>query len=142
MTEEELRKWWRPKYPHLSPQEVMLWHEFLRQTKLKFIKVDYDVHVGPGYVPSWLKDPKLRYMCKRLTQLRIDVVAETRDEIWIFEIKPRAGRSALGQLISYAYWYRHDFKPTKPIRLGVICRDVDYNLIPIFEQRGIAIFKV
>jgi len=138
----EFEKWFRPKYPHLSPQEVVLWHRFLRKCPFKFIKVDYDVHVGPGYVPKWLKDPKLQYMAKRLTQLRIDVVAETRDEIWIFEIKPRAGRSALGQLESYAYWYYRDFKPRKPIRLGVICREIDYNLESIFRERGIAVFIV
>jgi len=77
-----------------------------------------------------------------LTQLRIDAVGETDDKVWIFEVKPRAGRSALGQLESYYYWYVRQFRPSKPVRLAVVCYEVDANLEPIFRSKGIEIFKV
>lgn len=77
-----------------------------------------------------------------LTQLRIDAVCETEDAIWIFEIKPRAGRSALGQLESYHYWYVRQYRPSKPVRLAVVCYEVDKNLEPIFQSKGIYIFRV
>jgi len=131
-----------PKYPHMGPMESWIWDRFLTTTKLKFKKLEYDVRVGPGYVPNWVKDPKIAEMAKALTQLRIDVVGETEDAIWIFEVKPRAGRSALGQLISYAYWYEREYKPKKPLKLAVVCKEVDHNLIPIFESRGIYVFVV
>jgi len=152
------------KYPHLGPKEVAIWETFLRKTKLKFIRLEYDVRVGKAKIPSWyieqykvLKEevkrrPELKFelrikgavikMFDALTKLRIDVVGETKDHIWIFEVKPRAGRSALGQLLAYAWWYERQFKPRKPIKLAVVCEEVDTNLLPLFDLYKIHVFKV
>lgn len=153
-----------PRYPHMGPQESIIWHKFLALTTLNFIKLEYDVAVGAGYVPEhyieeWRKRRELyekgliTYEQLReieaviesisyLTKLRIDVVGETKSEIWIFEVKPRAGRSALGQLESYHFWYVRQYRPTKPVRLAVVCYEVDKNLEPIFQERGIRVFTV
>ncbi len=153
-----------PRYPHMGPMEAQIWHKFLATTDLKIININYDVRVGTGAVPKDIMDEYQRRLelynkglatldyvkeyesiiksITALTQLRIDVVAETPDEIFIIEVKPRAGRSALGQLESYHFWYLKQFSPTKPVRLAVVCIDVDRNVEPIFIQRGIRIFKV
>jgi len=153
-----------PRYPHMGPEESRIWHKFLSLTKLNFIRIDYDVRVGTGYLPKYLQD---EYMRKKelyekglitydelkitesiiksttaLTQLRIDAVGETEKNIWIFEVKGRAGKGALGQLESYHYWYLRQYKPTKPVRLAVVCYEVDANLEPIFKSKGIEIFQV
>ena len=154
----------RRYYPHMGPQEVELWTRFLSQTDMRFIRIDYDVRVGPGYVPreysekyktiqellkKGLIKPEQAEVLKAvledataLTKLRIDAVGETEKEIWIFEVKPRAGRSALGQLEAYYYWYVREYKPKKPVKLAVVCYEVDPNMKPIFEERGIKIFTV
>jgi len=153
-----------PRYPHLGPEEAKIWHKFLATTKLNFIRIDYDVHVGTGYIPDYLMKEYLRRKeqyekglitykefheieavvksITALTQLRIDAVGETEREIWIFEVKPRAGRSALGQLEAYRFWYIRQFRPSKPVRLAVVCYDVDKNLEPIFASKGIEVFRV
>jgi len=152
------------RYPHMGPEESKIWHKFLAITNLNFIRINYDVRVGPGYVPESLMNEYLRKKelyekglisedelkiteaiiksAQALTQLRIDAVGETDKNIWIFEVKPRAGRSALGQLESYYYWYIRQYRPRKPVRLGVVCYEVDPNLEPIFHSKNIAIFKV
>jgi len=152
------------RYPHMGPEESKIWHKFLSLTSLNFIKINYDVHVGTGYVPKYLQDEFLRKKelyekglitydefkitesilksTTALTQLRIDAVGETDDKVWIFEVKPRAGRSALGQLESYYYWYVRQFRPSKPVRLAVVCYEVDANLEPIFKSKGIEVFRV
>ena len=148
----------------MGPEESKIWHKFLALTDLNFIRINYDVRVGTGYIPEHLMREylerkelyekgmidyeKLREIeavvesVRALTQLRIDVVAETDRHIWIFEVKPRAGRSALGQLESYHFWYIRQYRPTKPVRLACVCYEVDRNLEPIFNLRGIAIFRV
>ena len=153
-----------PRYPHLGPEEAKIWHKFLATTDLNFIKIEYDVHVGTGYIPDYLMKEYLRRKeqyekgiitykefheieavvksITALTQLRIDAVGETEKNIWIFEVKPRAGRSALGQLESYHYWYVRQFRPSKPVRLAVVCYDDDKNLEPIFQSKGIEVFRV
>ena len=130
------------RYPHMGPKECEIWTRFLTKTKMKFIRVDYDVRVGPGFDPGPQYEENIRRMAIALTQLRIDAVAETEKEIWIFEVKPRAGRSALGQLLSYAYWYIRQYSPKKPIRLAVVCEQVDPNMPPVYEERGVEIFVV
>lgn len=153
-----------PRYPHMGAVEAKIWHRFLSTTKINFINIQYDVRVGTGYIPKWLESEyrnKLELYEKglitlkeleevksiirsvqSLTQLRIDVVAETEKEIWIIEVKPRAGRSALGQLEAYHFWFIKQYKPTKPVRLAVVCYEVDKNMEPIYASKGIRIFKV
>ncbi|MHC1600500.1 MAG: hypothetical protein ACXQS5_06760 [Candidatus Methanospirareceae archaeon] len=81
-------------------------------------------------------------MAIALTQLRIDAVGETPREIWIFEVKPRAGRSALGQLESYGYWYIRQYAPRKPVKLAVVCESIDPNMPDVFREHGIEVFVV
>ncbi len=153
-----------PRYPHMGPEEAKIWDKFLAMTKLNFIRIDYDVHVGTGYLPEYLEKEYIRKKelyeqgkitkeefgeieavvksITALTQLRIDAVGETDREIWIFEVKPRAGRSALGQLESYRYWYIRQFRPSKPVRLATVSYEVDKNLEPIFKSKGIENFTV
>lgn len=153
-----------PRYPHMGPQESIIWHKFLAMNIIQFDRIEYDVRVGTGFIPKWLEE---EYKAKRklyeqglisyreleiteatlksisaLTKLRIDAVGYTKDSIWIFEVKPRAGRSALGQLESYYYWFLRQRKPDKPVRLAVVCYEVDPNLRPIFEAKGIRVFTV
>ena len=128
------------KYPGLGPYESWLWTQFLRKTHLTFTKIEYNVRVGPGYDPGPKYPDYIREMALALTKLKIDAVGHRRHEIIIFEIKPRAGRSALGQIISYLEWYIRDYKPTKPVRGAVVCEFVDPNLEPIFMRRGIQLY--
>ena len=135
-------EWIRPRYPHMGPIEAMIWTDFLRKTNLEFINIEYDVKVGPGNIPPGMEDIARETGFDILTKLRIDAVGETKNEIWVFEVKYRAGRSALGQLIAYADWFMYEYSPKKPLRLAVVCRQVDNNMIEPFRRRGIEIFIV
>jgi len=135
-------EWIRPRYPHMGPWEAEIWTDFLRVTDLKFIRIDYDVKVGPGNIPPGYEELARLTGMDELTKLRIDAVAETPDEIWIFEVKPRAGRSALGQLLAYANWFYQEYRPGKPVRLAVVCRDVDRNMVEVYRRYGIQVFRV
>jgi len=131
-----------PRYPHMSPQEADIFNRFLRTTKLKFLRAAYDIRVGPGHVPEWLVEPAIIKSVKAITQLRIDALLEAPDAFWIFEVKPRAGRSALGQLEAYGYWFMHDYAPMKTIRLACVAREVDTNMVRLFEAHAIEVFVV
>jgi len=161
----ELRRMLSLKYPHMGVYEALIWERFLSKGLIKFEKLEYDVRVGKANVPKWLED-KLRALERlikqdyekyykeyevvkatyesyaALTKLRIDVVGHTRDAVWIIEVKTRAGRSALGQVLSYMHWYRIDYKPTKPIIGAVVCEATDPNMPPLFDKFGIRLFIV
>ncbi len=131
-----------PKYPHMGPEEAAIWSDFLRKTNLEFIAIEYDVRVGPPNVPPHLMDLAEATGMDVLTRLRIDAVGHTRNEIWLFEVKHKIGRSALGQLLEYGDWYVHDFSPSKPVRLAAVGRATDPSTMESFRRRGMYIFLV
>ena len=92
--------WVRTYYPHMLADEARIWTKFLQTTQLDFQKITYDVHLGQGILPvpgepDFMKDLKLA-----VTRKRVDAVGETAEDIWIFEVKPRIGMSAIGQLVN------------------------------------------
>lgn len=112
-----------PKYPHLLPADVDLWERFMELHPNFFQSVEYDVHVGGAIdVKPWWSDKDIRSF-SHLAAKRIDVVGHTPGEIWIIEVKPEAGVSAIGQLISYRLLYRKRFGPTAPL---VLCLVTDF----------------
>lgn len=104
------------KYPHLLPADVALWERWLDKHGDFFAAVEYDVHVG-GEVVRWSEwSDKFYAMATTLEAKRIDVVGHKPGEIWIVEVKPEAGVSAIGQLVSYRILYVEKFQPaTEPV---------------------------
>lgn len=132
----------KPRYPHMLPNEVELWDRFLKVTDIEFIRFEYDVHVGeiieaPPGTPDYLKP-----MLEAVYRKRIDAVGHTADAIWVFEVKNRAGLSAMGQALAYKELYIVEFRPVLPIRMGVVCEmkatDVDY----LYRLHNIHLFVV
>lgn len=69
-----------------------------------------------------------------LKKWKIDAVCETPNMIWILEVTERPRDSAIGHLIKYESAYREQFKPKKPISLGLITAIDDPAYHPILRQ--------
>ena len=59
---------------------------------------------------------------------RIDVVGENKNKVELFEIKRRADRVALGQILEYGSLYRKEVNPPKPIYLNVVAESSDKDI--------------
>jgi len=130
------------KFPHMLPVEAELWDKFLSIRQPPFEKLEYDVHVGdaperPPDLPEYLWG-----MFKSVNQKRIDVVGHDPDVIYVIEVKPRAGLSALGQVLAYKFLYLRDFKPTKPVQMRIVCERKEPNIDEIAEENGVYIWQV
>lgn len=112
--------WVRTRYPHMLEDEARIWTKFLETTQLDFEKIDYDVHLGQGVLPEPGEPAFMTPLKLAVTRKRVDVVAETREDIWIFEVKPRIGMSALGQLVNYFELYQQEYHPAKGIMLAAV----------------------
>lgn len=130
------------KYPHMLPADVALWERWLDRHGDFFSAVEYDVHVGGAIerLPVW--SDQLVEMASTLAAKRIDVVGHRPGEVWIIEVKPEAGTSAIGQLVSYRILYIEKFKPaTEPV-----CCLVTDNLVPderfLLDHLGFKFFVV
>ena len=132
----------RIKYAHMLPGETEIWDRFLAVTTIPFTRFDYDVHVGETPVVDPNTPDYLVPMIEAVYRKRIDAVGFTDHEIWLFEVKQRAGLSAMGQVLAYKALYVKDFRPRLPIKMGVVCElkstDVDY----LYSQHDIAVFMV
>jgi len=130
------------KYPHMLPAENEIWDKFLSQRSPPFIDIQYDVHVGdapepPANLPDYLKG-----MFESVYKHRIDVVAQDPDVIYVIEVKPRAGLSALGQVLAYKHLYERDYQPTKPVEMRIVCERKEMNIDEIAEKQGVYIWMV
>ena len=129
-------------FPHMLPNECKLWERFLQIYGDQFRNYRYDVHVGKGQDPGPKYEPKWRELAIKLTQKRIDVVAERDNEIWIFEVKPDAGLSAIGQVLSYRVLYKQQFKEERPIRLAIVTTRVDDDIREVAKEYGIKVYEL
>lgn len=131
-----------PSYPGMGEIESGIWEEFLGQSDLEFLSMYHNVHLGPGgRVEEWASE-EVRRMWKAKTRLRVDAIGEAPTQFWIFEVKPRFGRSAEGQLTSYSYYFVREKNPRKPAQKACVCNRVDPNMRAIAKTRNVQIFQV
>jgi len=119
---------WRGRYPHMLKEDFPVWEAFLNQNLELFERVYYDVRVGgvlstdPG-IPE--KDKQMFY---DNTAKRIDVLGETKDEIWIIEVATRPGLRAVGQLQTYLALWFDDQRILKTAKAVLVCQSIDADM--------------
>ena len=103
----------RYKYAHMKPADIELWERFIKEFPEMYDSVQYDVPVGEGPMFDTLITEETGAHDERLYKRKIDVVGFKKDEIDIIEVKPKAGSSAIGQVLMYRNLYTKDYKPPK-----------------------------
>lgn len=105
---------------HMGQLEANIWTHFLEAHGPEFTGYEYDVHLQkPVKLPD---DMEAEYKADALalSALRIDVKAEDKKQIYLFEVRPNANQAAIGQLILYRYVYILQYNPTKPVRMMLV----------------------
>ena len=130
------------KYKHLLPSEIAIWDRVLANPPWVIVRAEYDVHLGEGAPinpawPEWLKS-----QVKAVSRKRVDVIVHTPDDIYIVEIKPRAGMSALGQVLCYRELYIAEYQPTKRVRMVVIAERAESDVPVVYRQFDVALLLV
>ena len=131
---------WRGRPAHMLKVDVPIWYSFLEKHKDKFIALHYDCRLGgPGFTPADY-DEKLRGMWKYLGSKRADVIAETKDQIWLIEVTSEVHVKALGQLMMYKSLWLKDPKSSKPVVMVLVCDEEDADVVASMEGCGVRIF--
>ena len=127
----------RPMH-HMLPEDREIWARFLSHFEDQFDRYEYDVLTGPKLeVPSEELPPNLRTLAERLFALRIDVLAKRNREVWIIEVKPNAGLSALGQLLAYQHYMVEQVGDASRIHLACVTDFIRHYMPPLYERYGI-----
>jgi len=101
------------KYPHMFPRDIEIWHKFLGIYASEYTGFDYDLKVGSGRDYSAEPDKMLRRGAFINSKKRIDAVGYQPDQITVFEVKPDATASAIGQAIAYCRLYEKEYAPSQ-----------------------------
>lgn len=130
------------EYKHLLPNEIRLWKRFLANPPFPVVSVTYDLHLGRGapLQPHW--DESMIRMVAEVTRKRVDAIVVTPGATVIIEIKPRAGMSALGQLLAYKQLFLSEYSPAGQLRLACVCERVAPDLDRVFASHGIELYVV
>jgi hypothetical protein len=131
-----------PKYPHMLPADVEIWDRYLIDHITDYVRYDYDVHVGGSVegLESW--GAETIAMAHALAAKRIDVVGYRPGEICIFEVKPEAGVTAVGQLVMYEQLYQEDFHPEELVTCCLVCENVTPDERRVIERLGFKVLVV
>ena len=113
----------RYKYPHMGKEDTAIWERFIEQNPRAFQNVAYDAVVGTGAKFDTTVNADTGGKSERLYKDKIDVVAETDEEFIIIEVKPNAGKGAIGQVEGYVELFIRDYAPEKTVR-GMILTDI------------------
>jgi len=116
-------------YPHLLPQDIDVWIQFLAEHSSEYQYFDYDVRIGDGRDPGTLVEEKYRRMAIQLSQRRIDAVGHAGDHLDIIEITVDAGIHAIGQLQTYPLLYQQTYRPGLPLRPVLVCRTISPDIV-------------
>ncbi len=130
------------RYPHMRSDEATIWTKFLRETNLEFDRIIYDLHLGEGQPEVPGEPPYITKLKLAVTRKRVDAIGEDADSVWIFEVKPRVGMSALGQLLSYCELYQQEYITTKEVFLIAIGEHKEPDIDDIFHLHAVNIFLV
>lgn len=114
-----------------SPHDFLV-DEFVRLNPLGGNKIQREVRVGSmifrnkyGSIFDWRKS--------------IDLVVHTKEKTWVIEVKPKLNWEAFGQVIAYEYLLKKE-KTSLKIQKGIICKEVDSEILAICEEFDITVF--
>lgn len=114
----------QPRYPHMFPNDIGIWERFIDKHGSEFLGFLYDVKVGSGTEPvSDLQEP-YSSMQATLSKYRVDVIGIKAGRFEVIEVKPSAGTSAIGQVISYLKLFVKDYQPNAKV-IGAIVTDFE-----------------
>lgn len=126
----------------MFPRDIYIWRDFITLYENNFNSFDYDVKVGEGRTPLPEWDEETKHIQELLTRKRIDAVGYQDDNITVFEVKPEAGSTAIGQAISYAQLYIREFKPTLPVTPAIVTNEETPDTRFLCNLNGIILYIV
>lgn len=129
-------------YPHLKPEEIAIWERFITKYPAQFSEVFYDVVVGEGAKVPEIQEENFRRDIRYLSAKKIDVVGKTYSDIWIIELRKRAGIEIVGKLMSYVQLYKEKFMPVENV-VGVLVTDEEMpDIRNLCQNFGVLLFIV
>lgn len=132
----------RASYPHMSFRDKELWDKFVEKYPDAYNTCQYDFHLGDGPNFNTLDDDGEDFNQDMLYRVRADVIAFSDNQIDIIEVKPNAGPSTIGQVMSYWKLYMRDEEPKQKVGLVIVTDKENPNMAWLCKQDDVRLFVV
>lgn len=130
------------KYPHMLARDIKIWEAFIDTHPDWYQEVAYDVKVGKGVEVPDEYPGNIKRDALALTRKRIDVVGWTAGGVDVIEVKPYAGLSAVGQVLSYRELLIRDRAPGVVVRPVIVTDVLQSDLELVCSRLGIVVYVV
>lgn len=126
----------------MLPADVGVWDRFLDSHGYGFTGFRYDIHVGGEVerISGWTD--KIYHMASWLAAKRIDAVGYKAGETWLFEVKPEAGVTAVGQLVTYKMLFLEKYRPIGRLECALVCANATIDERRVLEAQGFKVIVV
>jgi hypothetical protein len=138
---------WEPpaltgRYPNMARNDAALWERYLKQSAAVWRAVTYDIRLGGQEVTDPNATELEKYMWRKNTAERIDVVADRITEQWVIEVRPNAKLGALGSAIGYVLLGQREPWTTLPLVPAVLTDNIAPDVRWVADQLGVQIIIV
>lgn len=130
------------RYPHMFPLDIAIWERFLLGNAEHYNSFTYDVKVGKGTKAPRKTPTAYKQMQATLSKFRIDVIGDHGDYLELFEVKPRASASAIGQVITYLMLFVKEYNEDIPVKGAIITDFEKPDMRSLTEELGMNYYVV
>lgn len=133
---------WHGKPPGMSKRDRVLWHRFMTKYRHPQMSVYYNCRVGSTPRETETNRKRQQEEWTEYVAPRIDAVIETEAAYMIIEVRPYAGRSALGAALTYQYLFTQNPPMEKKIIATVVTDRIPDVYRQIFDAFKVKVFCV
>lgn len=133
---------WRGRFPHLMPVDVAIWNRYLDRYGAQFLGFQYDITLGHGATPLPEMSPADRFLLWSLTVKRADCLGIQLEGVTLYEVKPRLGMAAIGQVVSYYVLWLRQYGYVPAVKMAVVCEQDEPDLHYVIDALGFQVIVV
>lgn len=130
------------RYPHMAKHDARIWERFLLRQGSQFSRVCYDLALGGVRIAAAVGEELTALGFQYSTALKVDAVAERSGDVWIIEVKPDAGVSAIGAALCYLELARVDRFTDRELLPAVVTDRASPDIRYCAEQLGVIVVEV
>jgi len=132
----------RHKYPHMARHDVRIWERFVDRFAGNFDEAAYDLAFGGAdTLDPAATDPE-RLMWRFNTAKRVDAVVRNRSEIWLCEVRPGSGLSAVGAVLGYTILAELEKWADRPLVMTIVTDHTDNDTHIVCEHLSIQLIEL
>ena len=129
-------------YKHMARHDIRIWERFLDRYAGYFEDVAYDVAFGGSVPADPSASPEEVRMWRFNTAKRVDAIVRNREEMWICEVRPGSGLSALGAVLGYTWLAEQEKFADRPVVMTVVTDHTDPDTRAIVEAFEVQLIEL